>query len=355
MARSSRWLVLALAAVGTALLAGVGGAHAGRSVVVGPGQSIQAAVDAARPGDTILVYGRHRENVAVTTDRLTLRGIGAVIEPPARPAPSACFDPTVEGEAVHGICVVGEVNFETNEVIRYVPDVTVSGFTVRGFAGMGIASVGARDATFAGNVVENNRDAGIGAIASIGTRMLLNRASGTDGAGFWLGVSPGATATLAGNVAERSRFGILVSDSRGATIVGNSVRDNCVGVLFLVDAAPTGNAHVAANDVRRNTRACAPNAAYPVPVSGVGVWLFGASGNTIVGNSITGNAPSGETIASGGVVVTEGFFGAVPADNLVRGNSVLGNDPDLFWDGTGTGNVFRDNRCRTSSPPALCR
>jgi parallel beta-helix repeat protein len=355
MSRPSKWFGLAPAAVAVALLATAGAAQAGRAVVVGPGESIQAAVDAARPGDTILVYGRHRENVAITTGRLTLRGVGAVIEPPATPAPSACFDPTVEGEAVHGICVVGEVNFETNEVIRYVPDVTVSGFTVRGFAGMGIATVGARDATFTGNVVENNRDAGIGAIASIGTRMLLNRASGTDGAGFWLGVSPRANATLIGNVAERSRFGILVSDSRGASIAGNSVRDNCVGVLFLTDAAPTGNSQVAANDVRRNTRACAPNAAYPVPVSGVGVWLFGASGNTIAGNSITGNVPSGETIASGGVVVTEGFFGDAPADNLVRANNVLGNDPDLFWDGTGANNVFRDNRCRTSTPPQLCR
>ena len=63
------------------LVAGAGSARAAQKVVAGPGESIQAAVDAARPGDTIVVTGRHRENVAVTTDGITLRGAGAVLEP----------------------------------------------------------------------------------------------------------------------------------------------------------------------------------------------------------------------------------------------------------------------------------
>jgi hypothetical protein len=42
-------------------------------------------------------------------------------------------------------------------------------------------------------------------------------------------------------------------------------------------------------------------------------------------------------------------------DNRAQGNVILGNDPDLIWDETGTGNVFRPNFCRTSDPPGLCR
>jgi hypothetical protein len=39
----------------------------------------------------------------------------------------------------------------------------------------------------------------------------------------------------------------------------------------------------------------------------------------------------------------------------VHGNIIRLNQPDLFWDGSGTGNLFQGNVCRTSSPAALCR
>src|SRR5262249_43277648 len=162
-------------------------AAAAQKVVVGPGESIQAAVDAARPGDTIVVTGRHRENVAVTTDGITLRGAGAVLEPAATPTQNAGLDPSTPAD-VDGICVLGEV-------IREVRDVTISGFTIRGFS-EGIVAVGAHHATFERNVALDNEGYGITAFISTGTRMLFNRASGSDEAGFYIGDSPAAGATL---------------------------------------------------------------------------------------------------------------------------------------------------------------
>src|SRR6476660_4372130 len=45
--------------------------------LVHPGDSIQAAVDAASPGDTIMVgTGTYRESVKIQTDGLTLRAQG---------------------------------------------------------------------------------------------------------------------------------------------------------------------------------------------------------------------------------------------------------------------------------------
>jgi len=51
-----------------------------------------------------------------------------------------------------------------------------------------------------------------------------------------------------------------------------------------------------------------------------------------------------------GVVVTDiGIPGPnPPSGNMVRGNVILNNEPDVFWDGSGEGSVFRANVCETS-------
>src|SRR4051812_4765954 len=166
--RWRRWLALVPVALGVAGSAAA--APAGAATIVGPRDSIQAAVDAAAPGGTILVFGRHRENVVVSTDPLSIRGMGAVVEPAVTPVANACFDPADPGESVKGICVSGDVDFETGEVSRYVKGVTVSGLTVRGFSGFGISAVAAQSATIKANTVQHNGDAGIAVIASTGTR-----------------------------------------------------------------------------------------------------------------------------------------------------------------------------------------
>jgi nitrous oxidase accessory protein NosD len=324
MPRSPRSVLVVLAAM-FALLACASTAQAERATVVGPGDSIQAAVDAAEPGDTILVFGTHRENVAIGTDGLTLRGVGAVIRPPATPAVHGCFDPTEVGEAVHGICAVGDVDFDTGEILRYVDGVTVSGFTIRGFAGFGLVATAASRTLFKDNITSNNRDGGLNATQSLDTRILANRASG-------------------------GRFGVSVTGALGGTVAANSLHDNCVGALLFVAAAEY---RLAANRIDRNTRVCPAVPGEWPALSGTGVAVYAASANTIVANLITGNVPAGVTGFSGGVVVT-GEPGFPSADTVVKANAILRNDPDVFWDQSGTGNVFQDNLCRTSVPPDLC-
>ena len=117
-------------ASGVALAVGVGSAAA-QSSIVGPGESIQKAVNAADPGDTIVVRGVHREDVVIRKDGIKLRGEDAVIEaPPKAKADSPCSKFVGRPEA---ICVLGDFNPETGEVNKRVSDVSVSGFTFRGF------------------------------------------------------------------------------------------------------------------------------------------------------------------------------------------------------------------------------
>jgi pectin methylesterase-like acyl-CoA thioesterase len=73
-----------LVASGVVLAATIGSAGADSSVV-GPGESIQKAVNAADPGDTIVVRGVHREDVVIRKDGIKLRGEDAVIEAPPEP------------------------------------------------------------------------------------------------------------------------------------------------------------------------------------------------------------------------------------------------------------------------------
>src|SRR5215204_4664866 len=90
-----------LVASGLALVAGVGSATA-QSSVVGPGESIQKAINAADPGDTIVVRGVHHEDVGIRKDGIKLRGEDdAVIKPPAK-ADSPC--------APEAICILGDMN-----------------------------------------------------------------------------------------------------------------------------------------------------------------------------------------------------------------------------------------------------
>jgi nitrous oxidase accessory protein NosD len=294
----------------------IAAALAASLAVAAPAQaSIQSAIDAAAPGDTIVVRGTHRENLVIGKDGITLRGVDAVLLPPAVPAANACFDPSVEGESVHGICVSGDIDFETGEIARYVRHVTVTGFTVRGFTGNGITAAAARDATLSGNVVEGNGDGGLAAIGSTGVRIQANRTAG-------------------------NRFGIYAGSSVGGSIAGNAVHDNCVGVFVLAALGPAGGFPIAGNAISHNTKACPAAGDWPA-LSGIGVALMGASDTKVVSNLITGNVPGGETSLSGGVAVLAVPGGTPSERNVVAGNLLRGNDPDIFWDGSGTGNVFR--------------
>jgi nitrous oxidase accessory protein NosD len=318
MSRAASYVALA-AALALSIPAAGGPAVAADTLQVGPGDSVQAAVDAATPGDRIRVTGRHHENVVVQTDGLTLIGRGGVILPPATPAAHACYDPTVVDEAVHGICVLGGVDFETGEVTRRVKDVTVRGFTIRGFAGTGLVAVATEDTRFARNALRDNLDSGVNTSNSLGTRILANRSSGNE-------------------------FGLFSSQAQGTRVAGNTIRGNCAGIALL----GTTDTRIAANHLARNTRACPAADDFPA-LSGVGVALVSSTSTTVVANWIVGNRATGASAFAGGVVLAEETSGS-----RVKHNVALRNDPDLSWDQTGTGNVLRHNLCATSVPGGLC-
>jgi parallel beta-helix repeat protein len=345
-----RKLLAALAAVSVAIL--IASPAQAATIVVSPGQSIQAAIDAANPGDTIVVEpGTYNQNVLIAKNGITLEGRHAILEPPV--GQPACVDPE-EPESLNGICVFGEPDAHGN--ITPVQGVTVTGFTIRNFSGSGIIAFGAEGATFSDNTAADNGEYGIAAFNSTGTKILGNTTYGSEEAGVYVGDSPNADATIRGNETFDNLFGIFLRNAENGAIRENNSHDNCIGALVLADApGPAGGFTFVDNNISHNTKACPPivEEDFP-PTSGVGIALLGAHDVRVVANTITDNIPSGPTAFSAGVFVATGVGGTKPANIVVTHNAILRNQPDLFWDGEGSGIDLTGNWCETSVPPGLC-
>jgi nitrous oxidase accessory protein NosD len=356
-----------LVACGVVLGAGIGSAGA-QSSVVGPGESIQKAVNAADPGDTIVVRGVHREDVVIRKNGIKLRGDDAVIQAPTR---AKADSPCSKAFGPEAICVLGDVSLKTSELTGpRVSDVSVSGFTIRGFniggkgnnAAFMIDVEGARNATVVGNRTIGNVDGGILAFRSVNTTIAKNHIIGspeTDPETDAIGVDVffSSRTTVVGNNISGGAWGIRVElDAHGGSVVGNNLHDNCTGMFFeAFPSQPVGDFKVIGNTVENNTRSCGPP--QWVNFSGIGIALLGARGMEVTGNQISGNVPSGPTAVSGGVVVATDPFDegtTKPMNNSVTGNLLGHNKPDIFWDESGSGNSFVGNLCDTSVPSSLC-
>jgi parallel beta-helix repeat protein len=354
-----------LVASGVVLGAGMGSAGA-QSSVVGPGESIQKAVNAAEPGDTIVVRGVHREDVVIRKNGIKLRGDDAVIEAPTR---AKADSPCSKAFGPEAICVLGDVNLKTFKLEgQRVSDVSVSGFTIRGFKiarkGAYVIDVtGARNATVVGNRAIGNVAGAIFAALSVNTTVAKNHVIGSpetdpeiDAPGIRVEVS--SRTTVVGNNISGGAYGLVVeADAHGGSVVGNNLHDNCTGMFFeAFPSEPVDDFEVKGNTVENNTRSCRA-AQWGVNFSGIGIVLLGASGMEVTGNQISGNVPSGPTPVSGGVVVSTDPFGVgttKPTNNSVTGNLLGRNKPDIFWDESGTGNRFLGNLCDSSVPSRLC-
>src|SRR5215217_3603033 len=312
-----------LVAGGVALAVTKFGSAGPQSSVVGPGESIQKAVNAADSGDTIVVRGVHREDVIIRKDGIKLLGQDAVIEaPPKSNADSRCSGVS---RAPEGICVLGNVNLETFELTGpRVSDVTVSGFTFRGYFEDAIAVVGARDAT-----ITKNRASGRGATIvnalSVGTKIISNVTRGEfpapDESG--IGVNSSRNVTIAGNDVEGSSESAVAVEagSTSVTVEGNDFTDNNLGIL--VEEKSTG-ARILSNDITDSTF--------------VGTVILDSPGARILSNDIKRSGNTGITI-----------FGPEGANNdaKVVGNRISGGPWGVYVGGTHrgsfAGNTIRHN------------
>jgi len=341
--------------IGLAALLAFPATGVARTIDVFPGDSIQHAVHKAHSGDVIKVHqGIYHGSVEITKNGLTLKGSGidrnkgSVIKPGHT---KRC------GGGSAGICILPHRNGSHEARTK---DTVIQGFQIRGFKDFGGIAENAKRTTFDHNKFVDNAEYGVAAFGSIRTKFLHNLGVRGGEAGFYVGDSPRSRAILRGNRArDNGEFGFFLRDSSHGRAMRNEAVHNCLGIGLINTGSPGGvlNWRVRDNEANSNNHFCKGGGGAP-PITGTGIGLLGAKKSIIKRNSVLSNRPaqSGAPFA-GGIVVASAkpLGGSVSSKNRILQNHALKNKPaDIRWDGQGSGNEFRKNRCNTSQPNGLC-
>jgi parallel beta-helix repeat protein len=304
------------------------------------GGSIQRAVDAARPGDTIEVEpGTYEESVLVDVDRVTLRGL-------VRDGRRAVLD---GGGAL------------TDAVIASGHGFTIEGLALRNYTSNGITVQGATGVVFRDLVVENT---GLYGVYPVECRDVLVEkvvVTGAKDAAIYVGQS--ANIVVRANEVHGNVTGIEIENSTGALVEGNYAHDNTGGILvFLLPNNPSKVGHdtrVVRNRVIANNH---PNFGDPTAIvskvpPGAGIFIMAADRTEVAENEIRGNDSFGVAVVSLALAFPPGAtfdVGPVPEENWIHDNvlaengrnpapsvkAVTGGGVDLLWDGSGWTNAW---------------
>lgn len=319
---------------------------------VQPGQSIQKAVDAAEPGDTVLLApGTYRESVTITASDITLRGHGAnsTLLLPAEKAKGAC------AEAGNGICVTG-----TDK--KPVEDVSVRSLTVRGFDKNGVWATGTEGLKVRYVTAEKNGQWGIAEERSTDSDISHNVARGNGDAGLFVantvdteeGARDARKTVVRHNRTEGNRVGVTVRRLRNLSVTHNEATGNCAAVFVVGDetAPRAGHLNVKYNHIHANNKYCAKTPRLPF-LQGSGIVLTGVEKTVVAYNRVENN--KGTSPLSGGIVLFKSLVGTPSERNEIRDNLVTGNSPaDLANRDTATTNTFSRNTCTLSEPAGMC-
>src|ERR671937_2002223 len=308
------------ALVGAAVLAtstSAGAARADGKVIRVPqdAPTIQAAVDAAAAGDTILIdRGTYPGGVAVppSKPRLTIRGVdrNAVVFDGADARDDA-IDVRADGVTLQNLSAH---NFRKNAFYwDGVTGFTGSYLTVWNVLGYGIYSEDSTD-----GLVERDY------------------VSGAADAAYYIGECDPCRATIRNVVARLSAVGYSGTNASGALVIRDSRWDrNGAGILpnSLADEAdpPQQNALIVGNAVTGSGRARVPLNTPLAGYYGIGIGIAGGNGNRVLRNTISGSSRFGVAVFSTPYAVHPGPSPPAsqrpwrPKGNSVRANAVRGS------------------------------
>lgn len=294
--------------------------------------TIQSAVDAANPGDLILIdRGVYKETVSVTTPGLVIRGVdrNEVVIDGEFERPNGFEVLFADGVAVENLTSVNH---------------TINGFFwtgVRGYRGSYLTAV-------------NNGDYGIYAFDSGDGLFEHSYGSGSPDASFYIGQCNPCDAVISESIGEYSGLGYSGTNASHLYLVNNVFRFNGTGVApNTLDSElipPTRDVVVAGNLIYDNGYQDFPHKDSQWLTQGFGVLLVGVDGATVTMNRIF-NHPNGAIAVAPNVDAN--FW--MSSDNEVVDNVVEGSGlGDLALAGPSLpGNCFEGNDPAHTMPPML--
>src|SRR5919202_141593 len=324
----------------TAILAALALALGGNVVrVPQDAPSVQAGVNAAAPGDTVLVdRGTYPGGVVVPNSKpnLTIRGVdrNAVVFDGADMRDDA-IDVLADGVTLQNLSAH---NFRRNAFYwDGVTGFTGSYLTVWNVLGYGIYS---EDST--------------------GGPLGHAQLSGAADAAYYVGECNPCDSTIRQVVARLSAVGYSGTNASGGLVIRDSVWDrNGAGILpnTLADEAdpPQHDVLIVGNRVSRSGRARVPLNTPLAGYYGIGIGVAGGNGNRVLRNTVTGSRRYGIAVFSTPYRVQTRRPPWRPQANAIRANVVRASGlADLALSASArSGNCFRGNRASTALPARL--
>ena len=269
-----------------------------------PNESIQAAIDAASPGDTILVEpGTYQEDpgglygLHITTDNLRL--IGKVKRGQGEAGKVRVLQNGAQETGVFAAppgCEYRDSACAADDLQGFY----IRGFTVEGFPQNGIQTRWVDGFKFVRNESVNNLNNGIYPTLSANGLVANNVSYGSLDTAMW--VAGSENVRVIGNEVFGSTIGYEITVSNNVLSTHNDIHDNTVGVgLFHPNGAGNPQKPVMANWVFEHNDIYDNNLENPAPPGsfqaglfpGYGVLLLGVSDHVISKNDITGNDSAG--------------------------------------------------------------
>ena len=339
---------------------------ASKQITVKPGESIQAAVDKASPGDTILVQpGTYHEKgapcpfktgetcaVSITKNDIALvgeSGTAAVV---------------LDNPGAKLAIGIGVGKYYTCTPSYRVDGDKVVGFTVSGFTDTGIEGTCMKDWEWAYDSVSNDKIYGFYPVWASYGRLDNSVATDATDTGFYVGISDHIQVDH--NVAYSNVSGYEFENTTDSLMEYNTAYDNTGGILeFIIPGDPKERSfnNVIRNNVvtqNNNANKCTHGVVCTVP-PGTGILDIGGTNNQTLNNTVTNNRAYGIAVTD----VCTAFtltpkqckalkYDPNPEKTRTVGNTALYNGLDLGWEPqNGTGNCWSRNKAKSKIPPAL--